>query len=341
MEILRRPTSRNREQRLTVGVVTTQPRVCIGVPVYNGGSLFADMVESLLAQTFTDFEIFIADNGSTDDTGEIGRRFAERDGRVHYYRNATNLGSSANFNRAFELAGACTYFKWSAHDDLYKPTFLERCVEVLESEPDVVLAHTIVDVVDETDGQLLAQHLDYKFGRLDSHIDEKGRPVWMMGPLHLAETEEPATRYDEFLNRMIACFPLFGLIRANALQGVTLRPYFGADRTLLAELVLKGRFRQVDERLYTNRYHKSISRLLPKKQQQAWIGGTGKGLSARRLQQIDLLRVPFQAELRAADRWRCFGVAARHIARREVGRVVRSLSPSLVSIAFGLAGEAA
>ena len=78
--------------------MATQPRICIGVPVYNGGSLFAEMIESLLAQTFGDFEIFIADNCSTDDTAEVAQGFAERDRRVHYHGNATNIGASPNFN---------------------------------------------------------------------------------------------------------------------------------------------------------------------------------------------------------------------------------------------------
>jgi glycosyltransferase involved in cell wall biosynthesis len=309
-----------------------QHRVCIGVPVYNGGSLFAEMMESLLAQTFADFEIFIADNCSTDDTGVIARGFAERDRRVHYHKNATNIGAYPNFQGMLALIGNFKYFKWAAHDDLYKPTFLEECVNVLESEPDIVLAHTIVEVVDETEDHLLIQHPFYKLGRIGSDIDKKGRPVWMMGPLHLAETVDPATRYEEFLNRLIACFPIFGVIRSAALRGVELRPYFGGDRTFLAELVLKGRFRQVDEALFINRYHKSVSRLLSTKQQQAFVGGSVKRLSAQRQQQIDLLRAPFRTGMRPLDCWRCFGVAARHILRRETGRLLRSVSPSLQSM---------
>ena len=304
----------------------TKARVCIGVPVYNGGSRFAEMIESLLVQTFADFELFIADNCSTDNTEEISRGFARRDRRLHYHRNATNLGAVPNFNRVRELAGECTYFKWAAHDDLYEPTFLERCIDVLEREPDVVLAHTMVEVVDETEGHLLSEHPFYKLGRLESRIDSNGHPIWTMGPLHLAEAADPATRYDEFLSRMIALFPLFGVIRSEALQGAVLLSYFGADRSLLAEIVLKGRFRQIDERLYINRYHKSVGRLLPKQQQQAWIGGSAKRLSAPRQQQIDLLRAPFRAGLTAAAGWRCFGVALSHIARRQCGRLLRSLS---------------
>ncbi len=311
--------------------MATQPRICIGVPVYNGGVLFQEMIDSLLAQTYGDFEIFIADNCSTDATEEVARAFAARDRRVHYHRNATNIGASPNFNRVLELAGKCDYFKWAAHDDLYRPAWLERCVQVLNAEPDVVLAYTIVEVVDETDDHLLSKHPFYKFGCLDSTTDEHGRPVWKMGPLHLAETSDPAARYDEFLNRMVACFPIFGLIRADVLPGTGLhRSYFGSDRTLLGELVLRGRFRQVGEQLYVNRYHKSVGRLVPSNKQQAWIGsGSGSRLSPQILQYADLLRAPFAAGLPAADSVRCFAVAATHIARRQAGRLARRVLPAV------------
>lgn len=308
-----------------------RPRVCIGVPVYNGGRRFAEMLESLRGQTYTDFEIFITDNCSTDETPEVARRLASLDSRIRYFRNESNLGASGNFNRVLELAGECTYFKWAAHDDLYAPAFLERCIDVLNREPEVVLAYPVADVVDETGSGLLEQHPFYHYGRLAEGLDAEGRVFWTMGPLHLAESPDPGVRYSEFLNRNVALFQLFGVIRASALPGITLRPYFGADRALLAELVLKGPLRQVDERLYTNRYHRSAARLLPKRDHAFWSGGRRKRLSSRRLQQIDLLCAPFRVEMSPWDRFRCFQVAVHHIARREGGALVRSLlrSPAL------------
>ena len=130
-----------------------------------------------------------------------------------------------------------------------------------------------------------------------------------MGPLHLAETDDVATRYYEFLNNMIACFPIFGVVRGEALRQSNLhRSYSGSDRSLLAQLVLNGRFRQVDERLYVNRYHKSVGRLVPEEQQQAWMGSTRKSSGLPKLQQyMDLLGAPLAAGLETVDTVRCFG----------------------------------
>src|SRR4051794_25259685 len=116
------------------------PKVSIGLPVYNGEAFLAEAVESLLAQTFTDFEILLVDNASTDRTQEICRAFAARDPRVKYHRNETNIGGGPNWNRAYDLTPSdSTYFKWAAHDDRHAPDFLARCVEALDRDPGLAL----------------------------------------------------------------------------------------------------------------------------------------------------------------------------------------------------------
>lgn len=299
-------------------------RVTIGVPVYNGGRMLGDMLKSLQQQTFTSFQVVISDNASTDDTAAIAGAFVAEDPRFRYVRNETNIGAAPNYNRVFELAGPTPYFKWAAHDDLYAPGYLERCVEVLDADPGVVLAYTIVDVVDETGLDGLKEQTSYKPGILETYIDAEGRPGWMMGPLHVAEHVDPARRFGEFLNRMIACFPVFGVVRTEALRRSTLhQSYYGSDRALLAQLVLMGRFRQVPERLYVNRYHKAASRQLSQKEQKVWIDA--KGGSSRPLlrQKWDILRAPFVAGLSAPDRARCISVALHHFTKRQAGRLLK------------------
>lgn len=115
------------------------PAVSIGMPVYNGAEYIREALDSLLAQTFTDFELIISDNASTDITADICREFMQRDSRVHYTRQADNLGAISNFQ--FVLSGASgKYFMWAACDDRWAPTFLERTVAVLESDEGCDLA---------------------------------------------------------------------------------------------------------------------------------------------------------------------------------------------------------
>ena len=82
----------------------TAPRVSIGLPVFNGEGFLSDAVGSILAQTYTDFELIISDNASTDGTEEICRDYAASDPRIRYDRTVRNLGAAANLNRTFPLA---------------------------------------------------------------------------------------------------------------------------------------------------------------------------------------------------------------------------------------------
>ena len=91
------------------------------MPVYNGQRFIRATLDSLLAQTFADFELIICDNASTDATEQICREYAERDARVRYHRNDRNLGPAPNYNRCFELSRG-ELFKWSAADDLSRRT---------------------------------------------------------------------------------------------------------------------------------------------------------------------------------------------------------------------------
>src|SRR5262249_33791547 len=124
------------------------PKLSIGLPVYNGEKFLAQALDSLLAQSFRDFEIVISDNASNDRTPEICRSYALRDPRVRYVRNQRNLGAVANFNRVFELSTA-PLFKWAAHDDVHREAYLESCIRLLDGNPDVVLAHCATEFIDE------------------------------------------------------------------------------------------------------------------------------------------------------------------------------------------------
>ncbi len=113
------------------------PRVSVCIPTYNGAATIAQTIESVLNQTFPNYELVVVDDGSTDDTAEIVAGM--RDRRVSYFRNATNLGPQGNWNRCLELA-RCPYVKLLPHDDLLAPTCLTRQVQVLDADQDEQLA---------------------------------------------------------------------------------------------------------------------------------------------------------------------------------------------------------
>ncbi|HKI17133.1 MAG TPA: glycosyltransferase family A protein, partial [Isosphaeraceae bacterium] len=123
------------------------PRLTVGLPVYNGDKYIAESLDALLGQSYTDFELIISDNASTDGTADICRRYEKQDSRVRYFRQPQNIGLAPNHNFvAVQARGEL--FKWASNDDLYARDLLERCVDALDKYPDVVLAHSWTAKVD-------------------------------------------------------------------------------------------------------------------------------------------------------------------------------------------------
>jgi glycosyltransferase involved in cell wall biosynthesis len=121
--------------------VSSYPLVSIGLPVYNGAKYLKLALDSLLAQSYTNFEVIISDNASTDGTQQICKEYAAKDNRIHYYRNEKNTEAPVNFNRVFNLSSG-KYFKWAADDDTQAPDYLRKCVQTLEGDDSVALCHS-------------------------------------------------------------------------------------------------------------------------------------------------------------------------------------------------------
>jgi glycosyltransferase involved in cell wall biosynthesis len=117
------------------------PVVSVCVPTFNYGRFLPDAIKSVLAQTFTDFELVVVDNASTDATAELMEAFARSDPRIRYYRNAENVGIVKNFNRALGHA-AGDYVKILCADDLLAPAALERSLAAIRNNPAVSLVTT-------------------------------------------------------------------------------------------------------------------------------------------------------------------------------------------------------
>ncbi|CAN5683726.1 glycosyltransferase family 2 protein [soil metagenome] len=221
-----------------------QPRLSVGVPVYNGERYIARTLTSLLNQTYTDFELIITDNGSTDRTESICREFALRDPRIQYHRSDQNCGVVRNFNWCFELARG-ELFHWHAADDMCEPTLLEKCVAVLDADPSVVLAFARTMLIDEAD-----------------------HPTHMRDYDAQADKPRAAARFGNVINldhHRHCAQEVYGVVRREALLRTPLyERTVRTDSILLARLALIGRFRAVEEPLFLNREHEGRSvRLVP------------------------------------------------------------------------------
>ena len=207
-------------------------RVSIGVPVYNGERYVAETLDSLLAQTFGDFELIVCDNASTDRTEQICRAYAERDARIRYVRNSSNFGAAVNYRRAFELSSG-EYFRWANADDLFAAEGLARCVAVLDRQPSAVLAYPRTKFIDER-GQVISEYADN---------------------LHI-QSSRASERFTRVMERLGYVNVIYGLMRADALRRTDLlRPFPQGDIPLVAELALYGMFYEIPEFLFFRRLH--------------------------------------------------------------------------------------
>ena len=283
-----------------------RPRVSIGLPVFNGADYLVETIDSILCQTFTDFELIICDNASTDHTGDICKRSSARDKRIVYVRQPENRGAAVNYNHTFELARG-EYFKWAAHDDVLAPEYLARCVEALDGDPGCVLVHPGTVIVDK-DGNPQQCYLDYL----------------------ACNSEDPVRRFAKWMIPADGmCNPVFGLVRRDVMSQTCLHgEYMGADRVFLAEIALRGRVHQIKQGLFLRRVHAGMSTQahVDFRSLDWWYTGTKTARIRfkywRRFGEFG--RMLLRVRLSMADRTKCFAILACWALRRG-DRLLREL----------------
>jgi len=207
------------------------PRLSIGLAVYNGENYLAESLDALLGQSYDDFELIISDNASTDGTADICRRYEKQDSRIRYIRQPLNIGLAPNHNFVFRQARG-ELFKWASHDDLYARDLLKRCVDALDENPQVVLAHSWTAMVDESGA--VTKLLEYPLDTTSPRAPERFRSMLF------------ANGGDD----------VYGIVRADVMRRTALHgSHHHADRTITTDIALLGPFYQVPEYLYFRRDH--------------------------------------------------------------------------------------
>ena len=211
-----------------------KPRVSIGMPVFNGEKYLRQSIESILHQTYQDFELIISDNASTDHTQSICMEYVNQDNRVRYYRNKENLGGPRNYNRVFELSSG-EYFKWAAYDDVLSSEFLRTCVSILDKDFSIVGCCC-------------------KTGRIDQDGNFLG--YYNNGLLKNIASAKPHERFRDLIGLYYTTTPFHGVYRKSLFAKSQLHgSYIGADRNLVAELSLMGRIYEIPKCLFFWREH--------------------------------------------------------------------------------------
>lgn len=221
------------------------PRVSIGLPVFNAEQYLEQSLGSILGQTYRNFELIISDNASDDATEAICRRYAALDARIRYHRNPRNQGVTFNFRQVVALSSG-QYFLWMAHDDMFDAEYLERCIVVLDQNPDVALCYSKSIEIGER-GQLL-----------------EGRDQMLA-----ADSPYPYQRFRELIRMDHNCQSMFGVMRAGVLKRTSVHGDFpDSDRCMLAEVALYGKFHELPDPLFFHRKHaQQMTQQFPSRQE--------------------------------------------------------------------------
>jgi hypothetical protein len=203
------------------------------MPVYNGERFLRAAIDALLAQTFTDFEIIISDNASTDGTGDICRAYAARDARIRYFGHPVNHGSAWNHSQVLGAARG-PYFTWAHADDCRAPEQLAACIAELDRAP-----ASVAEVV--TGGAI---------------VDEHDRLMPIRIPTMDLRQERASDRLRMAIRNGPWCNVLFGVMRTEVIRAC--RPMGGcpySDLPLINEMALRGQCWEIPDNLFYRRWH--------------------------------------------------------------------------------------
>ena len=215
--------------------------VTIGIPVYNGELLMKKCIESVLSQTYENFELIISDNASTDSTPDICKEFLKKDDRITFVRQNENMGQNWNFNFPLEKANG-EYFVWLVADAILLPEFIEKNIAVLESQDNAVgciskikIDHTYVD----------------KF-KTEKEVLKKIGLVYRPNNSYSGEGTLPITgNYVERIRKYLKYFPwemMQAVYRTKPLRESSIHDFFlGWDASLVLSILKHGEIKVVNQ----------------------------------------------------------------------------------------------
>jgi glycosyltransferase involved in cell wall biosynthesis len=206
------------------------PLISVGLPVYNGGKLLPQAIESILSQDFSNFELIISDNGSTDETQEVCLYYNQRDRRIKYFRFDENHGMLTNFLNVLGHADA-PYFMFATHDDLREKTLISSCLPFIEKDKSVALVYPRSKVVDAN-----SNFIGFGEDRLT------------------ASQESPQERFKHVIWEFTMGNSILGIFRLSIIKKITSwgKALYG-DNLVMAEVALLGKIIQIDAPLFIRR----------------------------------------------------------------------------------------
>lgn len=214
-------------------------KVSIGLPVYNGENFLHKRLDSLLSQTFTNFELIVSDNASTDSTSQICKEYAKKDNRIRYICQEKNMGVIWNFNFVLKEAKN-DYFMWAGADDYILPDFLRKNVEALISDNSLVGSVSKIDKYEMK--ELQSNSINLAFGNLVKNLRSR---------FSKREVHSISGKYQKKVRTYLkksTCQVIYGVFRTEELRkSIISNTFLGVDWAEVLSVLKYGNFHVVDE----------------------------------------------------------------------------------------------
>jgi tetratricopeptide (TPR) repeat protein len=229
----------NTWDKVSISRRRNQPTVSIGLPLYSGGTMLAQSIESILSQDFGDIEIIISDHGSDPFVPDIARYYEKLDHRIKYF--PTDDHSSCigvqNFFRVVELSSA-PFFMWGSYDDRVEKSYIKKCLEKIREDDAIVLVYS------------------------KSKVYQNTKYLGLGNDFIKADDDDPCERFVHVIWELNMCHAFYGLFRREIIRKTrSLRKdAYAHDNLFLAEIALMGKIVQIGEQLFVRNLTRNYQR---------------------------------------------------------------------------------
>jgi glycosyltransferase involved in cell wall biosynthesis len=231
------------------------PKISIGLPVYNGEKFIRNRIESILKQTFQDFEIIISNNASTDSTEKICIELEKKDERIKYFKQKSNIGGMPNFNFVLSKA-TCEFFVWAAVDDIWDQEFLKINYEFLKINKEYVGCVTKEELIDSMDDEIYIKN----FSKIRKILRNK---LYAIRP-NLYPINGKYYKKIRSILKSKSSNMMYGLMKTECLKKSMINERFlGDEWPIMFNIVKYGNYFEIDKKmLFRREYGASWSGIL-------------------------------------------------------------------------------